>query len=63
MGKSVSALTKRPEKRRKSRRDTADRRDQVRWEKSPYKSKRDERRAGAGRRQEDKVWDKIRSKS
>ena len=63
MGKSVSVLTKRPEKRRKVRRNTADRRDQVRWEKSSSKSKHDERRAGTGRRREDKVWDKIRSKS
>jgi hypothetical protein len=63
MGKSVSALTKRPEKRRKARRNTADRRDEVRWEKPSSKSKRDERRAGTGRRQEDKVWNKIRSKS
>ncbi len=63
MGKSASTLTKRPEKRRKARRNTADRRDEVRWEKPSSKSKRDARRAGTGRRQEDKVWDKIRSKS
>lgn len=63
MGKSASAVTKRPEKRRKSRRNTADRRDQVRWEKPSSKSKESERRAGTGRRHEDKVWDKIRSKT
>ena len=63
MGKSASTLTKRPEKRRKARRNTADRRDEVRWEKPSSKSKRDERRTGTGRRQEDKVWDKLRSKS
>lgn len=63
MGKSASTLTKRPEKRRKARRNTADRRDEVRWEKPSSKSKRDERRTGTGRRQEDKVWDKIRSKN
>ncbi len=63
MGKSASTLTKRPEKRRKARRNTTDRRDEVRWEKPSSKSKRDKRRAGTGRRQEDKVWDKIRSKS
>ncbi|TDJ66113.1 MAG: hypothetical protein E2O37_03075 [Proteobacteria bacterium] len=63
MGKSASTLTKRPEKRRKARRNTVDRRDEVRWEKPSSKSKRDERRTGTGRRQEDKVWDKIRSKN
>ncbi len=63
MGKSASTLTKRPEKRRKARRNTADRRDEVRWEKPSSKSKHDKRRTGTGRRQEDKVWDKIRSKS
>ena len=62
MGKPV-ALNKRPEKRRKSRRDTGDRRDQVRWENPASKPKAGERRTGAGRRQEDKTWDKIRSKS
>ncbi len=63
MGKSASAVTKRPEKRRKARRNTADRRDEVRWEKSSSKSKEGERRGGTGRRQEDKVWDKIQSKT
>jgi hypothetical protein len=63
MGKPASAATKRPEKRRKARRNTSDRRDQVRWEKPSSKSKKGERRAGAGRRGQDKVWDTIRSKS
>ena len=63
MRKSVSTLTKRPEKRRKARRNTADRRDQIRWEKPSPKSKQSERRTATGRRHQDKVWDKIRSKS
>lgn len=71
MGKSASAATKRPEKRRKSRRNTADRREEIRWEgsssksksKSKSKPKEGERRTGAGRRFEDKVWAKIQSKS
>ena len=62
MGKPASAAGKRPEKRRKARRKTSDRRDQVRWEKPSSKSKEGERRAGAGRRGQDKVWDTIRSK-
>jgi hypothetical protein len=63
MGKSVSTLTKQSEKRKKARRNTSDRRNEVRWEKPSSKSKRDERRAGTGRRQEDKTWDNIRSKN
>ncbi len=63
MAKSASAATKRPEKRRKTRRNTSDRRDEIRWEKPSSKSKQGERRSGTGRRHEDKVWDKIRSKT
>jgi hypothetical protein len=62
MGKLASTVTKRVEKRRKSRRNTADRREEIRWEKSSTKSKEGERRSGSGRRFEDKVWDKIQSK-
>lgn len=63
MGKSAAADTKRPEKRRKARRSTADRREEVRWEKPSKKSKEGERRSGSGRRYEDKIWDKIKSKT
>ncbi|MFQ5756211.1 MAG: hypothetical protein ACE5H7_08960 [Acidiferrobacterales bacterium] len=60
MKKKTAATTKakKSERRKKPQRVTTDRRrDKARWE-----AEKGDRRKGFGRRQEDKVWDRIVSK-